>query len=482
MNKIMTSIFILPFIFVYLLPSFGIVLSDTTRLPFSFLVVPIVFFICLTFNTKKNIKSFFMYYKRTPFRYFVYLYIWFIITGICAVISNYYSLSYFMGAIIIGFMCRGFLFVLYPMITVPQYISIKSLSKIFLVLIYITIIVGFIDFFASFLNLTALFDFINFFANCANVDYILIESHSSIPRIKALTGEPSALAYIITAFLPFIYNLSNCKYRIFRNHFINIIIKKTIIPMSVICLILTQSPMGLLLAICVTIYVYHNKIITFTKKYVLLIAIFVSLICSYFLTNSISGFDTSGSYLIRIVNVVSSLVHGNFDEFITVEPSLATRIINYLNQFQLFLKYPFTGVGFLNRGWVLINHLNATTLPLTNEILQNLRNATSSVVVNMSTTSQLLYQTGFIGFCIYVLYMVKCIKSLNIITNFTNGLDKIFLISFKQHFVFIFLNAIIYNGNFMSPSTFFAMGLANSFIALLYYSEYHKNNYKEDKI
>ena len=127
------SVFYIPYYLIYLFTSFGLIINDK-RILFSFLIIPLTIFILIIFKPIKNINRLILMYEKTPFRNFIYLYIWLMITGFCAVVRGYYSLSYYIGAVVIGFICRGFLFVLYPMLTVPQYISIKNLAKLFLVL------------------------------------------------------------------------------------------------------------------------------------------------------------------------------------------------------------------------------------------------------------------------------------------------------------------------------------------------------------
>ena len=466
MLKIRSFIYLIPFILVYLCPALGITLPDTRVLYIVIFIVPIILFTILIFNTKSTTSYLKLLYKKTPMRYFIFLYLWLIFTSFIAAIKGYYSFNYFIVTVMIGVFFRCFLLYTYPTIIFPKYIRLRTLIKFFLGVIYIVLIIGIVEFIASTIQLQPVLNILYSIANTTEADRILIDSHSNIPRIKALTSEPSALAGMIIAFLPFIYNLSNCKYRIYNNKIINAVVKNTIVPLAVFCLILTQSPIGLIFAICVTIYVYYKKILNFTKKHFSLVIIPILLIGSFVLTNNISGMDTSDSYLIRIVNVVTSIMHGNFDEFVSIEQSLATRVLNWINQYQLFIKHPIVGVGFMNKGWVLIRHLQSSNFPFTYEMMDNMRDAVSTIDVNMTTSSQLLYQTGLIGLVLYVTYMLKCIKYLRKISNFFSSLNKVFIISFKQYFVFVFVNSMIYGAGFMNSATFFAMGIVNGLIIL----------------
>ena len=456
---------LVPFILIYILPALGIVFDESRRIFASVIIIPIIAIIVYILNAKSFNKNMKLLFKKTPFKYFIYLYIWFIITGLIAFIKGYYSFGYFIIVVIIGFFFRGILLYLYPSLVFPKYINFKTLIKFFIISIYIILSIGILEFFASLLDFSPFLDIIRLLSNAANIENVIFDVYSFIPRIRSLTLEPGALADFIAACVPFIFNISNCKYKIFKNKYVNFFVKKTIIPMALFCLIMTQSPIGLLFAIGMILYVSFDRIILYVKKYYAIIIPFI-IIISASVIGYITTIDLSNSFIIRIFNVIGSILEGNFDEFILVEPSLATRVLNWLNQLQLWLKHPITGVGFLNRGWILYKQLQYSALPYTPEIKRNIMEYNGLITANMTPMTQLLYQTGIIGFLLYIIYMVKNIKYLNKITRYFTNIEKVFIISFKQHFVYIFVKAFLYGPAFMNPLAFFAMGILNGLILL----------------
>lgn len=472
-------ILLTPFILVYILPAFGIVFDESRRIFASAFIIPIIAISIYLLNAKSINRNLKLLYKNTPFKNFMYLYAWLIISGIIAVVRGYYTFGYFIIMVIISFFFRGFLLYLYPSIVFPKYINLKILIKFFLIAIYIVLLMGIIEFIVSILNFQPILDLIHLFSNAAHTEVVVLDAYSAIPRIRSLMVEPGALADFIAASIPFIINIPDSKYRIFKNKYLNLFVKKTIFPMSVVCLFLTQSPIGLLFGIGMIIYVYYKKITKLLKKYYYFtIPVIIIMVIS--IAISFTKMNIAESFIVRIFNVIGSILEGNFDEFILIEPSLATRVLNYLNQIQLWLKHPIAGVGAFNRGWVLYKQLQYSTLPYTPEIKRNIMEYNGLLTANMTPMTQLLYQTGIIGFVLYIIYMVKNIKYLNKVTVYFTNLEKVFVISFKQHFVYIFVKAFLYGPAFINPLAFFAMGISNGLI-LLALSKI-KENTQEEKI
>ena len=158
----------------------------------------------------------------------------------------------------------------------------------------------------------------------------------------------------------------------------------------------------------------------------------------------------------------------NFELFINVEPSLASRVISYINQYILFFKHPITGIGFFNRGWLLIQQIQNSPVPLTYEIQNNLINAVYTINVNMTTGTQFAYQTGFIGLFLYILFMIKNIKFLDKCKLFFNSYILDFINGLRQTLIAILIFSLIYGTSFMNQTNFFYFGLVCSIIITVY--------------
>ena len=182
--------------------------------------------------------------------------------------------------------------------------------------------------------------------------------------------------------------------------------------MSLICIVLTKSPM-IFIFISIFLFCYFYKNIIFAiKKFYLSIIIFSILFftLAYYLIPQI---DFSNNYLYRIVNTLQSIATFNFNMLIYMENSLATRIVSYVNTFILFLDKPFIGYGFDNVRFYIIKYFLNSPLPLTPENKTYLNIALTSKLgmsFNRSLLSGLLSETGLIGTFLYFLFLYKNIK------------------------------------------------------------------------
>ena len=137
---------------------------------------------------------------------------------------------------------------------------------------------------------------------------------------------------------------------------------------------------------------------------------FISILCFICLSNNI---DLSHTFLIRIKNILDLGTKISLESIVEVEASLGTRIVCNYNQFCLFLKHPIAGVGFMNTGYMLIEQFRNSPITLTYEMQLCLIEATNKIAFTSNAMYSLLYQTGIVGFLIYVILMVKSIKILD---------------------------------------------------------------------
>ncbi len=455
---------LLPFIFIFL-PSFVLFLSETTFFPLSIIVIFLSISILLLKSPTKIIRQIYYLYKKTPFKYLVYLYVYILISGLCAVTVGYYSFSRFIIVAVILVIFRIFLFAIYPSLVFPKCITFNNIIKFFMIAYLTILLVGFIEFVGVYFNIDIIQNFISFFSNIRDKDLsIIIETRSGLPRIRSFFMEPAAFAKFLTINLPMIYNLTRSRYAVFKNKLFNNLTKKYMVIMVWISLVLTQSPIFLILALFITIIYFYKNIIIFLQKTCIFITVLLTIFVGTLIFTFVMSLDLSQTYLIRILNVIEIIPKFTLDTIILVEPSLATRIINYINQFTLFLKHPLLGVGFGNTGWILIQHYLTSNIPLTIEMQINLQNATKTLTITSNAMYLLLYQTGIIGFALYCLFMIRIHNILNKVKNRFHGIQYDFILGLLKIILTIFIISLIYTQGFVDEYLFFICGISLAII------------------
>ncbi len=452
----------IPLIF-YFLPAFVFFINERSFFPFLILIVPFLILLLLTLKKEYFIKRIIQLYKYTHFKYFCFLIIWIFLTSVLALISGYYGFSRFVLAVIVGLFLRVFLLYLYPQMVIPKYIPLKNIIKIFSTAIYLILLWGIIEFLGVKFNINIINTLVSLISNIRSEDSsIIIESTSNLPRIRSVFMEPGTFALFMAINLPIIYSLQSSKYKIFRNKLIDLIIKKTLFPLTWLCIFLTQSPIYLVICTVITIIFFYRTILLFIKKYFTYILLAIVIIC-LLLMQQTGGYVLSGVFL-RIQKVISILSHFSLEMLICVEPSLATRVINNTIQFQIFLQHPFSGIGFGNNGKYVLNVLIHSQLPFTQEIIRKLKNSTETAFLTSNAMYLLLHQVGIIGFGLYCLFMTKAISLVHKVKKYFGGVEFVFVSALEQSILVIFSISIIYNQNFSDQFVWFYTGVAGAVV------------------
>ena len=462
------SVAYIPLILLFL-PAFCFFIGTNSFFPYVIVLCPIAFIFIILSNKIIIYKHFKYLYKHTPFKYFIYLYLWLIFSGLIAVISGYYSLFRFLYAIIFGFMFRSVLIYLYPGTIIPKILSLKSIIRFFIFAYLLIFIWGLIEFIGALFNIEIINSIVSFLSNIrGDENSIILESYSGIPRIRSVFMEPGTFGRFIAINMPIIYQLALCKFKIFQDKNINFIIKKSIIPLMLVCLILTQSPIYLVICTIITLILFYKQILymIFKTKKILITIIILSIILILILNQL--EFDISKSFLTRIISVIEIIPKMDIETLIFVEPSLATRVVNNINQFLLFLKHPIFGVGFFNNGPILIKQLEHSPIPLTPEMYSIVQNATNSIPITTNALYLLLFQTGIIGFYLYCLFMLKSIFALKKNLHYFSGIEYCYINALKNTITTMFALSIIYNQGFVDEYLFFITGLVGSIIIIVH--------------
>lgn len=316
-----------------------------------------------------------------------------------------------------------------------KYMSERLLIKIFYGVLFIILSLGIVDFFAYILHITPIEWFLKQIHNLNVVVWLQgqgqteVHSHAmvgNLPRAQSIYVEPGFFAENIFLFLPILYHLSLCKYKIFNNKYINSIIKKTTIPLVWINLILTFSPIWLVGCIISTAIYFHKKIFLFFKKNKICILITVFMVFILFNILCFMKIDLSNTYLSRIEKVYKNFT--NIESLIEEEPSLGTRLSSVLNQVYIGFSKPIFGHGNSNKAKLVVDTIarGQSPIPPTGEMIHYILQV-EKPRFHSPPVADTFIRYGIIGIILYFGFIIKTILLLKKARRCTNPLTKCFL-------------------------------------------------------
>lgn len=455
----------------YFFPAFVFFIGEKSFFPYLIIIVPIALFFILITNKNELFQQISFLYKYTPFKYFIFLYVWATITGVVAVFCGYYTFARFFSYVIIGFVLRALLIYFYPQVVVPRYFSLKSLIKMFMAAYLFIFFWGIFEFIGAYFHIDVINSLVSFVSNIRGTQAsIIISQNTNLPRIRSVCMEPGTLGLFIAVNLPIIFHLALSKFKIFQYSLINMLAKRTLIPLAVTCLFLSQSPIYLIICLLISLCFFRKSILKFFKLHYksILIFIIISLtIVTFFQDFLVSALPQK--FFIRIVKFFNDFFSFNAEKIIYSDPSLATRIVNNLNQFVLFLKHPVFGIGFGNNGNLLIEQFMHSPVALSPEMELHLQRGDSSLIITTNAMYYFLHKTGFIGFLLYCIFMVKCIICSQKLIKYFYGIEKIFVVALYKSLTIMFIISILYNQSFQDQYLFFLTALVGSLITIVFY-------------
>lgn len=407
-------------IILFFLPAFTIWIAPLKAgYLFFFVFLYIAIGLLFVTNYKYCINKIIKVYKNTPLKYFVCM--------LGLIILNSLMLSLLGRASILSsirsIVMQIFLFIIpimvYFICIIGKYISFKKFMKFFILLFWIMLVLGLVAYIGQLFNIEFINNIFDFFANARIIRFKMLGrtgfgsnySAFGLPRLDNLFEEPSFYARFLFLFLPFVYSFGLTKVKIYSNNFLNFIIKKTLIPFTWISIILTLSPMFLILSILITLIYFIHKIFNIIRKYYLQIIMLISMIIIV-----ITKIDLSETYLSRIINVLSNL--NSLEKFILIEPSLATRICTYINTFYLFLKNPVFGIGLGAIQLEILNQIINSPIPVTTEMLNKANFAVMTNTrysYNSNFIVDFLATNGIFISCLFAYFYYKLLKLMKII-------------------------------------------------------------------
>jgi len=411
-------------------------------LPVYDIIIGITFLLfILSSNNVSIIKQIINYIKIKPVKILVLYVIWIILSGLIQIISGKYSLLYALYAILILFMYNNLLWFLYPGIIFPKMFSLRTLIKFLMIGIYVICIYGLIVYFLDCLNIPILKPIHHIIVNRRLLVTDDIEATMYISRDLSVFEEPGYFGSFICINLPIIYSTILGKYKIFKNKIINILFKKTYIPIIWITILFIKSPIWLILSILSTIIYFRKQILNLFKRFVIYILVIILTLSLTFISFSLDSINISETYLGRVERTVSSF--GDMNKLVKKEPSLANRILSYIVRYKIFLKNPITGIGYKNAEFHAQKVFSNLEYPLTEESLKNLLDNRPKMGMNGAIFWNILSDCGIIGFLLFYTYLISLIKySKRLIKYLNPSIEKVFLSGVRGSYISILVLSI----------------------------------------
>ena len=422
-------LFLTPLFFMFF-PAWGIFYSSTSSISISFLFrlifVPIILFI----EKNKLTRLFIDLLKNTPAKYLFMFFVWIIISGICSVFLNNYSLGNFFYKLIFGFITSCIFTYFMTLLLFPKFFSIKTICKIILIGNFFVFTIGIIEGIAKAFDITPIINFTDFLINQRTWTYLGEMPYMN--RVHSTFAEPGWLGSFICFNIPILYSLMNSPYKLFKNRTVNFVLKKLTPFLALINLFLTKSPIWLVIFILITLFFYLFKIIKFFKKY---LKVFLLIMIIFFITLGFtilivihSDLSVQDTYIYRIVVFLYNF--SDFQQLVLAEPSLATRMLSYFLTLLVFINHPIIGVGFGNTENHVIPIIESTNLPYTNEIMnhysRSINSNSSSIHINGAIFYNTLADTGIIGFILLYTFMLKSFIFIKKLIKHLHGIERDF--------------------------------------------------------
>lgn len=397
------------------------------------IIIGLVILCLIISNKNKEFLKQLVSYKKYNFIVVLCLYIlWVLLSGLILIIMGKYNFVYALYAIFILFLYNNFSWFLYPSLVFPRFYSLKQLIKFILIGIYIVCIYGLLVFLFDKFSLPILKPIHNIIVNRGFFEAMNTNSGEFVDRVFSVFEEPGYLGGFLVINLPIIYSTILSKYKILKNNKLNILFKKSYLPLVISVIIMTKSPIWLIFFMLVT-FVYFYKSL-FSKYLIKALLVIMFILLPIFIT--FKNVDVSTTYLSRISNTISTF--SDMTLFVLKEPSLANRILSYIVRVKIFEEYPITGIGYKNTEYHAKDFFYNLNMPLTQETQINLLNTSPKMGMNGAIFWNSLSDTGIVGTFFYYLFLIVLIKKANTISKqLPEGLEQTFLIALKKVYLTI---------------------------------------------
>lgn len=451
-NFILLTAFVTAFLVNFVVP------IGKTTIQVSYILIYLSFFIIL-FLKQKQFLGFIkkiITNKLNLLTYFMYFLLTITVSSLLLILFKKVYIPSLLFSFIGGIILQILLSIVFGIYISYKTFYIKHLVKIIYMTCFIICLLGIINFLAAFLHIDFITNTTSLLYNEQLItfgSYLPVVLNNGIPRAQSVFIEPSVFGGFLCLFLPVIYKLSNSKFKIFKSNLINFILKKTTLPLILVNIVLTQSPIFFIFGLIImSILCYKKLIVLFIKRSIIIITLVLVISGLVLILNNY--FNFSETYLKRIINVIS--VIGDFDTFVIVENSLATRIVNYYNTLCLWTKSPILGIGLGQLNLQLAAQLLKSPLPLTQEIIGILNSGIFTF--NTGLFYKYIAETGLIGISFLYIFLIKLIKTLNRTSHYLNGIEKDFCISLR-YFITTFIGLSFYNIGYLDSYIWILIGV-----------------------
>lgn len=442
---ILRLLFLLCFIFSFLgdfiIPiSFGIPV---------FFVIASIFLLMI--KPKYTINELCQLYK-SPFRFMFYLFLWIIVGILLSIFTGKFNLSGFIASFIGGLFFTILAPILISNIAFEKIISCKRLIKFVFSAFFIIFLLGIVQFIGFYFNNPIIETFFYIIKNkiylLAELDTVTKPFASGIPRVSGIFGEPSFLGFFIIVTSPIVYFLSKSKEKIYNNIYTDTFIKKSTYILMLINLLLTQSPIYILFGLVLLAILIVKKHIRPNLKSLLTVLVasiilLLSLAVSD-LGNKMSNVATNVAFVGRIALTTES--YKDFNKFVLLEPSLATRILAYISNITLWGKDPITGIGYGNLKEAMPKAIASLPIPLTPELEYRISGTKQATGMGTAIFFRLLAETGLVGVFLFYKFLLTLLSAAKKSIDSYEGIQKDFITGLRYFVLMLIINTF-YNSH-----------------------------------
>lgn len=443
------------------LPAFAFPLGERSfRIYFIFLLAFFGLFIILNFQS--FVKKLIFLFKNTTFRYLIYFIAYLFIS---AVILCVFKLSEGVHSIVY-LLQLVFLYVIPSFLLSAYFIShklkLKNYIKFYFIALFCIFIFGLIEFFfGKVLHIEFVNAIQRFLANERNLEALNVDRYAG--RLASVFAEPGWLGGFIFLNFPIIYKCCLSKFKIFKHKSLNTVIKKFMIPLAWSNILLTMSPIWLVLCFLQAMVVFRKFVVKILFSLKTLIFLIISLLLGFLLLLVLLTVPENSieiSQIMRITEVLGNVF--DFEAFLEAEPSLGSRIVSYYAQIKIFLSHFLIGTGLGNSKYYAADAIIKYNIPMTVENFVEFEKSgrTGQMHINTSALYTLLAETGIVGTFLYYLFIVK---SADMVKKITLNTDFSLIRDFGDGLgisLFLYIFMTFYDTMLTVPYNWFFFGLA----------------------
>ena len=425
----------------------------------SYLVIPLIIFIFtfyITFSKFLKLGFLVFMFKTLPeCRFFIFFYTWlFLSASINFICGNLNFIRFLMAS------CWGYIVSIVLSYVIGVFYTLQTNNRLKVIkfiinTLYVIIFMGILDFITYKFMIPGMKS-IFLIITGQTLENMLGYKMLFIPRIQSVFAEPSHYGWFLVCNIPIAMKMFDSQYKLYSNKLLNILYKKVLTPLLLLSILLTQSPINIVLALIVCIC---YKIITSRISIKNFLIISSSLIMmGVLILLTFKNTNITESFLNRIYLTVQVL--GSLDKLIIAEPSLATRLISYMNMGVIGLQHPVCGVGWGQLIEHFVHQLQTTNIPLTPELKATIFSL--KPVCNPSIFFKIFAETGLFGLIIFYNIYICAFKTANKLSKKREGIFNDFMSGVKLSLL-VYIILTLYDSQLYCHYFWFIFGSIGGF-------------------